>query len=94
MPAHGEVVVRIRFTSDDLGQYDQTLNYEIAGTRRRYQMYCRGVCAFPTISREPRVVFPRRVKSKRNDDILHKQYVLSNDTFEFGPLLAGQNRET
>ena len=54
VPAGGEVTLKLRFSSDDLGQFDQTLNFEIVGTRRRYQMFCRGVCAFPTISKEPR----------------------------------------
>lgn len=44
--------VNFKFT----GQFDQTLNFEIVGTKRRYQMYCRGTCAFPTISREPRLI--------------------------------------
>lgn len=47
-------MVRLRFQSEELGQFDQTLNFEIVGTRRRYQLFCRGVCAFPSISREPR----------------------------------------
>lgn len=94
VPANGEVVVRLRFQSEDLGQYDQTLNFEITSTRRRYQLYCRGTCAFPTISREPRVVFPHRKNTKKADEIVHKKYILSTDTFEFGPLLAGQNRDT
>jgi hypothetical protein len=54
IPANGEVTLRLRFQSEELGQFDQTLNFEIVGTRRRYQLYCRGICAFPTISREPR----------------------------------------
>lgn len=54
IPPNGEVVIRLRFQSEELGQFDQTLNFEIIGTRRRYQLYCRGVCAFPSISREPR----------------------------------------
>lgn len=54
IPSNGEVVIRLRFQSEELGQFDQTLNFEIVGTRRRYQLYCRGVCAFPSISREPR----------------------------------------
>ena len=56
IPANGEVTLRLKFVSDDLGQFDQTMNFEIMGTRRRYQLYCRGICAFPTISREPRSV--------------------------------------
>lgn len=54
IPSHAEIVIRLRFTSEETGQYDQTLNFEIVGTRRRYQLFCRGICAFPTISREPR----------------------------------------
>lgn len=90
----GEITIRVRFTSDECGQFDQTLNYEIVGTRRRYQLHCRGVCTFPTISREPRVVFPSRKKIRDvPNEILHKKYVLAEDVFEFGPLLVGNNRE-
>ena len=56
IPSQGEIVIRLRFTSEEPGQYDQTLNFEIVGTRRRYQLFCRGICAFPTISCEPRQV--------------------------------------
>ncbi|XP_064641495.1 hydrocephalus-inducing protein-like isoform X2 [Lineus longissimus] len=93
IPAQGEVVLRLRFQSEDLGQFDQTLNFEIMGTRRRYQLYCRGVCAFPTISREPRIVFPHRKKNKRSDDIVIKKYILTTESYEFGPLLVGKTRE-
>lgn len=93
IPAEGEIVLRLRFTSEDLGQFDQTLNFEIVGTRRRYQLYCRGVCAFPTISREPRIVFPHRKKSKKFDEIVDKKYILTTETFEFGPLLVGKPRD-
>jgi hydrocephalus-inducing protein len=54
IPRKNEIVLRIRFTSEEVGQYDQTLNFEIVGTRRRYQLHCRGVCTFPSISKEPR----------------------------------------
>ena len=85
--------LKIAFTSQDTGQFDQTLNFEIVGTRRRYQLFCRGVCSFPVLSREPRIVFPNRKKFRKPDEIVHKKYILSSETFEFGPLLAGKNRE-
>lgn len=50
VPAGSETVLRIRFSSEELGQFDQTLNFELVGTRRRYQLFCRGVCSFPTVS--------------------------------------------
>ncbi|KAL3860158.1 hypothetical protein ACJMK2_010318 [Sinanodonta woodiana] len=93
VPAGGEVLLRLRFTSEELGQFDQTLNFEIMGTRRRYQLYCRGICAFPTISREPRIVFPHRQKSIKPEEIIVKKYILSTETFIFGPLLVGKSRD-
>ena len=91
--AGDSVELRIAFVSQDLGQFDQTLQFELVGTRRRYQLFCRGVCSFPTISREPRIVFPNRKKFKRPEEIVHKKFILSSETYEFGPLLAGKNRE-
>ena len=93
IPAEGEITLRLRFWSEDLGQFDQTLNFEIMGTRRRYQLYCRGICAFPTISREPRIVFPHRKKNKKADEIVHKKYILLSEMFDFGPLLVGKSRD-
>ena len=90
----GETIeLKISFTSKDLGQFDQTLNFEIVGTCRKYQLFCRGVCAFPNISREPRIVFPHKKKFRRPDEIIAKRWILSDEIFEFGPLLAGKNRE-
>uniref|UniRef100_H2YKD7 Uncharacterized protein n=1 Tax=Ciona savignyi TaxID=51511 RepID=H2YKD7_CIOSA len=94
VPAYGETVLRVRFSSEELGQFDQTLNFEIVGTRRRYQLFCRGVCSFPTICREPRVVFPHRKKMKpRPEETVMKKYILQDEIFEFGPLLCGKTRE-
>lgn len=91
--ANAEITIRLRFTSDECGQFDQTLNFEIVGTRRRYQLHCRGVCTFPTISREPRIVFPSRKKARETNEIVQKKYILAEDLFEFGPLLVGNNKE-
>ncbi|KAK6174452.1 hypothetical protein SNE40_017727 [Patella caerulea] len=93
VPANGETVLKLRFQSEELGQFDQTLNFEIVGTRRRYQLFCRGVCAFPTISREPRIVFQQRKKNKKADEIVNKKYILMTEIFEFGPLLVGKSRD-
>ena len=54
IPAKGKCKIKFQFTSDEEGQFDQTLNFEIVGTRRNYQLFCRGLCQFPTISKEPR----------------------------------------
>ncbi|XP_066439738.1 hydrocephalus-inducing protein homolog isoform X2 [Eleutherodactylus coqui] len=93
VPAGGEVTLRIHFHSNHTGSFDQTLNFEIVGTRRRYQLYCRGVCIFPTISKDPKVVFPHRKKEIQSDEIVHKKFILRSGTFDFGPLLCGKSRE-
>ena len=48
--------LKLLFQSKDEGQFDQTLNFEMVGTRRRLQLFCRGLCVVPTICREPRYV--------------------------------------
>ncbi|KGL84882.1 Hydrocephalus-inducing protein, partial [Tinamus guttatus] len=93
VPAHGEVVLKIHFSSVVPGQFDQTYSFEILGTRRLYQLFCRGTCVYPTICRDPRVVFPHRRKSKGRDDIVFKQYIMDTGVFHFGPLLCGKSRQ-
>ena len=71
----------------------QMLNFETVGTRQRYTLCCRGVCAFPQISTDPKLVFANRRKTKTEEDIIQKKYVHSEDCYEFGPLLCGKNRD-
>ncbi|XP_075621905.1 hydrocephalus-inducing protein homolog [Balearica regulorum gibbericeps] len=93
VPAHGEVELKVHFSSAVLGQFDQTLHFEVLGTNRLYQLHCRGTCLYPTISQDPRLVFPHRRKSKADDDIIFKQYVMDTGVFHFGPLLCGKSRD-
>ncbi|NXL46323.1 HYDIN protein, partial [Podilymbus podiceps] len=93
VPAHGEVELKVHFSSTVLGQFDQMLHFEILGTKRLYQLHCRGTCLYPTISQDPRLVFPHWRKSKADDDIIFKQYVLNTGVFHFGPLLCGKSRD-
>uniref|UniRef100_A0A8C8B419 HYDIN protein n=1 Tax=Otus sunia TaxID=257818 RepID=A0A8C8B419_9STRI len=93
VPAHGEVELKGQFSSTVPGQFDQTLHFEVLGTKRLYQVHCRGTCLYPTISQDPRLVFPRQRKSKVDDDIIFKQYVMNTGVFHFGPLLCGKSRD-
>ncbi|XP_074007853.1 hydrocephalus-inducing protein homolog [Numenius arquata] len=93
VPARGEVELKVLFSSMVLGQFEQTLHFEILGTKRLYQLHCRGTCLYPTISQDPRLVFPHRRKSKAEDDIIFKQYVMNTGVFHFGPLLCGKSRD-
>lgn len=40
-----------------------------------------------------RIVFTSRKKTIKNGEIVQKKFVLSEDTFVFGPLLCGKTRE-
>ncbi|KAM5262598.1 hydrocephalus-inducing protein homolog [Ctenodactylus gundi] len=93
VPANGEVTLRIHFSSNDLGNFDQTFNFEIVGTHRHYQLYCRGVCTFPHISQDPKVVFPQRKKDMKTNEVIFKKYIMTKERFYFGPLLCGKSRD-
>ena len=54
VPAHGEVELKVLFSSTVPGQFDQTLHFEVLGTKRQYQVLCRGTCLYPTVSQDPR----------------------------------------
>ncbi|NWU95982.1 HYDIN protein, partial [Upupa epops] len=93
VPAHGEVELKVHFSSAVLGQFDQTLHFELLGTNRLYQLHCKGTCLYPSISQDPRLVFPHWRKSKADEDIIFKQYVMNTGVFHFGPLLCGKSRD-
>ena len=40
-----------------------------------------------------RIVFPNRKKTIENNEIVHKKYVFSEETYFFGPLHCGKTRE-
>ncbi|XP_072135349.1 hydrocephalus-inducing protein homolog isoform X2 [Mobula birostris] len=88
-----EVALQVNFSSVVCGTFDQTLNFELLGTQKCYKLYCRGICTFPTISQDPRVVFRHRIKSLKQQEIPRKKYVMSTGVFQFGPLLCGITRE-
>lgn len=52
VPANGEVTLKLWFHSSVPGDFRQTLGFEVMGTKHCYQLYCRGICAFPSISKD------------------------------------------
>ncbi|CAH8559949.1 unnamed protein product [Schistosoma mattheei] len=93
VPAKGQVRLRIRFRCDQVGQFDQIFNFELLNSRRIYQLYCRGICALPTISREPRLIYAKRKRTCNQGEIIHGTYLMSTSCFEFGPLLIEKSKE-
>ena len=38
-------------------------------------------------------MFPGRNKKREPNEIIKKKYIISDDIYEFGPLLVGNNKE-
>ncbi|XP_064239335.1 hydrocephalus-inducing protein homolog [Aotus nancymaae] len=93
VPANSEVTLRVYFSSDEFGNFDQTFNFEILGTCRQYQLHCRGICTYPCISQDPKVIFPQRKIDMKINEVIFKKYVMSVETYYFGPLLCGKSRD-
>nr|XP_051703218.1 hydrocephalus-inducing protein homolog isoform X2 [Oryctolagus cuniculus] len=93
LPANGEVTLRVHFYSNDIGNFDQMFNFEILGTRCQYQLYCQGVCTYPHICQDPKLVFPQCKKDIKINEVIFKKYIVSMERYCFGPLLCGKSRD-
>ncbi|XP_077041133.1 hydrocephalus-inducing protein homolog [Agelaius phoeniceus] len=93
VPAHGEVELKVHFSAKKPGKFEQTLRFELVQSKRQYELPCRGTGLYPSISQNPRVVFPQCRKTMKEDEVIFKEYVESTKQFHFGPLLCGKSRE-
>ncbi|KAG7386322.1 hypothetical protein PHYPSEUDO_000450 [Phytophthora pseudosyringae] len=84
---HSRVNMLVQFASADVGNFDCSLGFEIAGLRREFTLFGRGICGVPTINSDPRNVFMHRVKSRPEGGFAQKKFVVSRNQFEFGPLI-------
>ncbi|NXA93327.1 HYDIN protein, partial [Melanocharis versteri] len=93
VPAHGEVELKVHFSAKKPGKFEQTLRFELVETKRLYELPCSGTGLYPSISQNPRLVFPQWRETMEEDEIIFKEYVESTKQFHFGPLLCGKSRE-
>ncbi|XP_041964608.1 hydrocephalus-inducing protein homolog isoform X2 [Alosa sapidissima] len=93
VPANGEVTLKLWFHSAVLGTFKQTLNFEVMGTKTLYQLHCQGICAYPDISRDHKVVFANSKKIANPEEVVQKAYIVRKGLFDFGPLLCGKTRD-
>ncbi|XP_029109509.1 hydrocephalus-inducing protein homolog isoform X1 [Scleropages formosus] len=93
VPPNGQVTLKIWFHSLLLGKFEQTLNFEVMGTKRHYQLVCKGVCAYPSISQDYKTMFTHCRKALFPENSLPKTYIISTGVYDFGPLLCGKNRD-
>ncbi|XP_056138426.1 hydrocephalus-inducing protein homolog [Lampris incognitus] len=93
VPANGKVTLKIGFQSSSCGVFDQTLNFELLGTGRCYQVLCRGICTYPSICTDYTTLFALTKSVPKMKEGLQKTYVVQPGVFEFGPLLCGKTRD-
>ncbi|KAJ3184326.1 hypothetical protein HK101_009853, partial [Irineochytrium annulatum] len=83
----------VKFGSNEIGKFDQTLQFEIVGSKARFALVCVGHCKYSQIVSDFKKIFPKWRKSKEEKTITHGEYVASTGIFEFGPLLYSKPRE-
>ncbi|TDH09205.1 hypothetical protein EPR50_G00084380 [Perca flavescens] len=91
--ANGEVILKIWFYSASPGKFEQTFNFELLGTQRHYQLFCKGICTYPSICKDYMTLFAHSKKVPQMEEGLHKVYMIKPGYFEFGPLLCGKTRD-
>ena len=72
------------------------MQFEIVGSYRPFNLNLNAICEFPTINSNYRNVFMAYKKSRPSiapDSYLSKTFVVSEDVFDFGPLLIGKDPE-
>ncbi|XP_059713691.1 hydrocephalus-inducing protein homolog [Haemorhous mexicanus] len=93
VPAQGEVELKVNFFAKKPGRFEQTLSFELVPSKRQYKLPCSGTGLYPSISQNPRVVFPQWRATMKEGEVIFKEYVESTKQFHFGPLLCGRSRE-
>ena len=86
----------VKFFSTKTGQQDQVLQFEIVGSYKTFNLNAKATCDFPTISQNPRNIYLQQKKTRpptEPDSFLSKTFVVSENVFDFGPLLIGKSAE-
>ncbi|KAJ3408149.1 hypothetical protein HDU80_006663 [Chytriomyces hyalinus] len=83
----------VKFNATEIGKFEQTLQFEINGSRVKYPISCVGLCRYAVMSSDYKKMFPKWRKVKEDKYISHGEYIVSSGTFEFGPLLYSKPRE-
>jgi hypothetical protein len=86
----------IKFFSQRIGSFSQVLKFEIVGSLRAFDLSLHAVCEFPTINSFYRNVFMNHKKTRpaqQPESLLAKTFIVSENTFDFGPLLIKKDPE-
>ncbi|KAJ3332957.1 hypothetical protein HDU76_012454, partial [Blyttiomyces sp. JEL0837] len=90
---HERKELTVKFSSNEIGKFEQILQFEIVGSKVKYPILCVGHCRYAQIASDYRKIFPKWRKTKEDRYISHGEYIASSGMFEFGPLLYSKPRE-
>jgi hypothetical protein len=88
--------VYVKFFSQRTGSFNQVLRFEIVGSVRAFELSLQATCEFPTINSFYRNVFMTHKKTRpaqQPESLLSKTFVVSENAFDFGPLLVRKDPE-
>lgn len=54
VPSHGEVELKVHFSTRKPGKFEQTLRFELVESKRQYELPCSGTGLYPSIIQNPR----------------------------------------
>lgn len=86
----------VKFFSKRTGNFPQTLKFEIVGSLRTFDLSLNSICEFPTVNSAYRNVFMQNKKTRPPtlpESLLQKTFVVSENVFDFGPLLIKKDPE-
>jgi hydrocephalus-inducing protein len=89
--------IYVKFFSKSVGTFSQVLKFEIVGSQRPFELSLNAICEFPTINSSYRNVFMINKKTRpanQPESLLAKTFVVSENTFDFGPLLIKKDAES
>lgn len=91
LPPHSTTQLQLQYAATVVGQVMQSLRFEMVayGQERTAAVQCAASCAQPAISKDYRNVFHRKIKN-RDPLKVKKAFVISRNSFEFGPLLVNR----
>ncbi|XP_057693166.1 hydrocephalus-inducing protein homolog isoform X2 [Corythoichthys intestinalis] len=93
VPAQGQVVLKIWFYSSSPGNFEQMFNFELLGTHKTYQLFCKGICTYPSFCKDYKVLFPYCREVPKFSQGIKRTYVVNPGYYEFGPLLCSKTRD-
>nr|XP_057932234.1 hydrocephalus-inducing protein homolog isoform X2 [Doryrhamphus excisus] len=93
VPANGQVMLKIWFYASSPGKFEQIFHFELLETQKVYELFCRGICTYPSFCQDHKVLFPYSREVPKLTQGLQKTYVVNPGFYEFGPLLCSKTRD-